>query len=78
MNPKLAPAKQRLDRIVFRTATPIGAALPLTGQIGARTGIVTQPRDPHHLTTLIIGSDLNLIPVRLATASPSPVRAHRS
>ena len=60
MKPTLDPAKQRRDAIVFRTATPIGAALLLIGQIGARTGIITLPGDPHHLTTQLIGAALLL------------------
>jgi len=48
MSPKSDPAKEHhRNKVVFRTATPIGVAPLLVGQVGARTGIVTLPGDPH-------------------------------
>jgi len=34
---------------------PAGLALFLLGQIGARTGAVTLPLDPHHIGAQIVG-----------------------
>jgi hypothetical protein len=54
------PARRRRDKIIFRTATPVGAALLVLGQVGARTGIVALPGDPHHLLTQLLGGALLL------------------
>lgn len=51
MSVKIDPAKERRDRLIFRAATPIGALLLVAGQVGARTGRVTSPGDPHHIAT---------------------------
>lgn len=45
----------RRDRVVLWTAVPVGVALFLVGQIGARTGVIALPFDPHHLLTQILG-----------------------
>jgi hypothetical protein len=52
------PGKVRRDRLIFRTATPVGAALMVLGQIGARTGVVALPADPHHVATQLLGGAL--------------------
>lgn len=41
----------RRDRIILWTAVPLGVVLFLIGQIGARTGVIALPFDPHHLIT---------------------------
>ncbi|MPZ12743.1 MAG: LptF/LptG family permease, partial [Kiloniellaceae bacterium] len=53
------PSKR--DRIILWTAVPVGLALFLIGQIGASTGIVALPFDPHHLFTQIAGGVLFLL-----------------
>lgn len=50
----------RRDRLIFRTATPVGAVLLLLGQVGARTGVVALPGDPHHVFTQVLGGALLL------------------
>ena len=60
MSVKIDPAKERRDRLIFRAATPIGALLLVAGQVGARTGLVTSPGDPHHIATQVIGAALLL------------------
>lgn len=48
----------RRDKLILWTAVPAGLALFLIGQIGARTGIVALPFDPHHFFTQIVGGVL--------------------
>jgi hypothetical protein len=39
---------------------PAGVALFLLGQLGARTGAVTLPFDPHHIGAQVVGALLVL------------------
>lgn len=48
------PAPDR-DRLILWIAVPVGLVLFLIGQIGARTGFVALPFDPHHIGTQIVG-----------------------
>jgi len=48
-------ARRRRDRTLFAVATPIGALLVIAGQVGARTGWISIPGDPHHYITQIAG-----------------------
>lgn len=46
----------RRDRVIVWTAVPFGVALFVIGQVGARTGVVALPFDPHHIFTQIAGA----------------------
>ena len=48
------PATRR-DRLILWIAVPGGLTLFMIGQLGARTGIVSLPFDPHHIFTQIAG-----------------------
>ena len=50
--------RRRRAKLIFRTATPVGAVLLVLGQVGARTGIVAMPGDPHHILTQVLGAGL--------------------
>lgn len=59
MSPRVTDSRKvRRDRLIFRTALPIGAALMVLGQIGARTGVGALPGDPHHVATQLLGGAL--------------------
>lgn len=48
-------ARRRRNRIIFAVATPTGALLFIIGQIGAQTGWISIPGDPHHFLTQVVG-----------------------
>lgn len=43
------------DRVIVTVATPLGALLVILGQVGARTGWISIPFDPHHIIAQVAG-----------------------
>ena len=56
-----AAGRRARDRVIVAVATPLGALLVIAGQVGARTGWITIPFDPHHIISQIVGFALLIL-----------------
>lgn len=48
------------DRRIMLLTIPLGAVLLIVGQLGARSGMIWLPFDPHHVVTQLVGGALLL------------------
>jgi hypothetical protein len=68
-----APAARKHDRVWKRrigwVMVAVGAPMFLIGNIGARTGVVALPFDPHHVIAQLGGGLIAVVGLMVATGS---------